>query len=520
MYETEFSRALAVFGTASDVGKSLLATAFCRLLSNAAVRVAPYKAQNMSNNSYVAHDGGEVGRAQYLQALACRIEPSVHHNPVLLKPTADDMSQVVLHGRAIARTTAAEYFRDNTALRVAAHGSLEKLQAEADVVVIEGAGSCAEVNLRAHEFVNFPAAHLARARVVLVADIDKGGVFAQVVGSLQVMPPEDRARVVGVVINKFRGDRRLFDDGVSYLERTTGVPVLGVIPYLYGLDLDAEDAVSADVKVDPPPHEDADCVRIGVIRLPHISNFTDFAPLARIDGVAVHYLYRARELHGYSAIVLPGSKSVLADLSWLHETGLARRLLEYHAAGGKILGVCGGFQMLGAELHDEQQVESGLSSAAGLGLIDAVTHYRQPKIVRRTRARTAGSGLPVSGYEIHTGSTEVRGHAPLLLVEPQRIEKSEALREASDSDTRGEPEGVRDDRNRVWATVLHGLFDSPQFCDEFLRWLEPEWRGHAGRARLSAIDAEIERFAQHVQAHMDWPRVMGWLGVGSLKARD
>jgi adenosylcobyric acid synthase len=296
---------------------------------------------------------------------------------------------------------------------------------------------------------------------------------------------------------------------VSYLERVTQLPVLGVVPYLYGLDLDAEDAVQADVKVDPSPHEDAACVRIGVLRLPHISNFTDFAPLARIDGVAVHYLYRPRELHGYSAIVLPGSKSVIADLQWLRETGLSRRLLDYHAAGGKLLGVCGGFQMLGAELHDEQQVESGSTSSAGLGLIDAVTHYRQPKIVRRTRARTAGSGVQVSGYEIHAGRTQVRGHSPLLMLEQN----------PTPDDPRGEPEGVRDDQSRIWATVLHGVFDSPEFCDEFLRWLEPKWSGHAGQSRLAAIDAEIERFAKHVHDHLDWQRVLGWLGVGALKAR-
>ncbi len=491
---------LAVFGTASDVGKSSVCAAICRLASDAGLRVAPFKAQNMSNNSYVAGDGGEIGRAQYVQAVAARVEPSVHHNPVLLKPSADDDSQVILRGQAVGRTTAQQYFRDNAALREAAYESLRRVAQDVDAVVLEGAGSCAEVNLRAREFVNFPAAHACGARVILVADIDKGGVFAQVVGSLEVMPPEDRKRVVGVVVNKFRGERRLFDDGVQFLEQRTGLPVLGVLPYVYGLDIDAEDAVPLTARVDPPLGSDAERLRIAVVRFPHISNFTDLDALARTDGVAVHYVYRPRDLGQYAAVVLPGSKSVAADLSWLRQTGLADQVLAYHRQGGKLLGICGGFQMLGESLLDPDGVESAESVVAGLGLLRAVTRFQTPKVVRRIRARHLASGQLLGGYEIHAGRTEVRGHEPLLQLLTGEEEHS------------GVSDGVCDPAARIWATYLHGAFDEPPLRREFLRWLEPEWRERQPlTSRIQQLDEQLDRFAHAVGQHLDWPRIEGWL---------
>ena len=490
MPSPRFDAHVAVLGTASDVGKSLLCAALGRLFSDAGRRVAPFKAQNMSNNAYVTADGGEIGRAQYVQAVACRVEPSVHHNPVLLKPSADDLSQIVLHGQVVGRSRAMEYFRSTERLRDAAYASLDRLMATHDVVVLEGAGSCAEVNLRAREFVNFPAAHHAGAHVILVADIDRGGVFAQIVGSLEVMPPEDRARVRGVLVNKFRGDLRLFDEGVRFLEARTGVPVLGVVPYLYGLDLDSEDAVPVATVVDPPVGTDAERVRIGVLRLPHISNFTDFDALARVEGVAVHYLYRPRDLSDYAAVIVPGSKSVVADLQWLRETGVAQRLLAYAARGGNVLGICGGYQMLGAAIVDEHGVESVVPRTEGLGLVPATTMFSPEKIVRRITARMVREGVPVEGYEIHCGRTEASGEALLCL----------------DDGTR---DGIRQDR--VWATYLHGVFDDACFRARFLDWVAPgaAWQD-AGGSRAAWIDAELDRFAEHVRRHVDWAAIEAW----------
>lgn len=490
-----FAPHLAVLGTASDVGKSLLSAALGRLLSNAGWNVAPFKAQNMSNNAYVTDDGGEIGRAQYVQSVACRVTPSVHHNPVLLKPTADNSSQVVVRGKATGHTRAAEYFGRTAPLREVAFDSLRHLIARHEIVVLEGAGSCAEVNLRAREFVNFPAAHFANARVILVADIDRGGVFAQVVGSLEVMPPEDRRRVAGVIINKFRGDARLFDDGVTYLEARTGLPILGVIPFRYGLDLDAEDAVPGATLVDPPPGTDAAAVRIAVLRLPHISNFTDFDALNRVDGVAVHYLYRPRNLSDYAAVVVPGSKSVVADLAWLRQTGLAARLLEYAQAGGKVLGICGGYQMMGRRIEDLDGVESAVPMTEGLGLTATVTRFSSEKVVRRIEARTVREATTVSGYEIHCGRTAPDEAEPLLRLAD------------------GTCDGIR--QERCWGTYLHGLFDHADFRALFLRWVAPDARVRdPGGTRAAWLDRELEAFAAHVREHLDWTRVTSWLEPG------
>ncbi len=489
--------AIAVFGTASDVGKSVLTAAICRLLSDAGLSVAPYKAQNMSNNSYVAADGGEMGRAQYLQAVAARCEPSVHHNPVLLKPSADDSSQVIVHGQAVRQTRAREYFRDNQSLREAAFASLARLSASHDVVVLEGAGSCAEVNLRAHEFVNFPAAHAARARVILVADIDKGGVFAQVVGSLEVMPSEDRARVCGVIINKFRGDRSLFDDGVAYLEQRTGLPVLGVVPFLYGFDLDSEDAVPLDRPTDPWPGADAGKLKLAVLCLPHLSNFTDFDALAQTPSVAVHYIYRPRDLSEYSAVILPGTKSVAHDLEWLRRTGLADRVLDYHARGGRVVGICGGLQLMGRRIDDPEHLESNLASIQGLGLVDAVTRLCVPKVVRRVAGRLLDADTPVAGYEIHLGRTEFARRKPLLNIE---VDGGRA------------PDGFRDDARRLWGTYLHGLFDEPQARHAFLGWVDPSFRApEAPLSRAEWLDRQLDAFAAHVRQHIAWPTIEGWV---------
>jgi adenosylcobyric acid synthase len=490
-----FSRNIALLGTASDVGKSLLTTAFCRLLSDAGLRVAPFKAQNMSNNAAVTLDGGEIGRAQYVQALAARVPSSVHHNPVLLKPVTDRTSQVIVHGKVHTTTGARDYFDRARQLRELAFSSLHHLRANHDVVVLEGAGGCAEVNLRSREFVNFAAAHEAQARVILVADIERGGVFAQVVGSLDLLSPADRARVCGVIINKFRGDPSLFDDGVQFLQERTGVPVLGVVPFLPDVGIDQEDSLAA-------PHSLGSYSRtapIAVLAYPHLANFADFDALG-LEEIAVHFIRHTTSLEGYAAVILPGSKAVGRDLAWLRRTGLARELARFIDGGGRVLGICGGMQMLGQRLLDPHHVESDETEVAGLGHLELTTQFQTTKIVGRRRGHflvdaDAPHDTRVEGYEIHHG---VSHHA------------YPALFELWDPSTSRLPakEGVR--TSHVWGTYLHGLFDAPAFRHQFSRWVNADIPHLSPVHRTDALQTSIERFAAHVRTHLDWERIWKW----------
>lgn len=498
--DPSFSRNIALFGTASDVGKSVLAAAFCRLLANRGLRVAPFKAQNMSNNAAVAFDGGEMGRAQYVQALAARVSPSVHHNPVLLKPTSQRSSQVVVRGQVHSQASARDYFERSRALGRIALESYHLLEQDHDVIVLEGAGSCAEVNLREREFVNFPAAHAARARVVLVADIERGGVFAQVVGSLDLLAPADRARVCGVIVNKFRGDPALFDDGVRFLEERTQLPVLGVVPHLPDADIDGEDSLSVPTGFTRPAARGS----VAVLCYPHLANFTDFDAL-RLEDVDVHFVRQATSLATYAAVLLPGSKSVVSDLAWLRQTGLAAELERYLARGGKVVGVCGGMQMLGRTISDPDSVESTSPVVEGLGHLALTTRLLSRKTVRRcigtlaTDSRAAAPRTSVEGYEIHHGSSH-HSHPPLF-----------ELRATGDSTT---PflEGVCTER--VLGTYLHGLFDAPGFRHWFLRWaLGEAWEPRCHQSRQAVLDAALDRFARHVEAHVDWSSVLDWVGA-------
>ena len=331
--------ALAVLGTGSDVGKSLVAAGLCRILHRAGKHVAPFKAQNMSLNSFVTPDGGEMGRAQVLQAQACGLAPHVHMNPILLKPEADCQSQVIVQGKVWERQDAREYFQKKAMLWDLVKTSYEHLAQTYEVIVIEGAGSAAEMNLRDRDIVNWPVVQMADAAVILVADIDRGGVFAQVIGTMDLLAPEERQRVIGVIINKFRGDLRLFEDGMKILEERTGVPVLGVLPYLRNLELDQEDSVDIE-RFRMTPFE-AESVNVAVVLLPHMSNFTDFNQLASESDVALRYVAFPKELHGADVIILPGSKTTIADLDYVRKAGFEEALMAHVQRGGEIMGVCG-----------------------------------------------------------------------------------------------------------------------------------------------------------------------------------
>jgi len=444
---------LMVQGTSSAVGKSLVTTALCRIFARAGYRVAPFKSQNMALNSAVTVDGGEIGRAQAAQAEAAGIEATVDMNPILLKPEADHRSQVVVRGRPVASMTFREYARLKPELLDIVAESLERLRRAHDVVLIEGAGSPAEINLRAGEIVNMRIARLADAPVLLVGDIDRGGVFAAFVGTLALLPPEDRARVAGFVVNKFRGDASLLTSGFDELQALTGVAVVGVVPYLVEQLVPSEDSLSL---------EDLERVRgpavleIAVARLPRIANFDDFEPLAREPGVRLRFVRRREEFASADLIVLPGSKNTAEDLDWLRAGGMAEEVVAAAAAGRPVVGICGGYQMLGAAIHDPDHVESSVTMTPGLGLLRAETWHGRDKTTVRVRGRVTAAtgpfagaaGVPLEAYEIHVGRTEV----------------TETRRPFEIVARRGTPvnehDGALNEAGNVLGTYLHGLFSN------------------------------------------------------------
>ena len=450
-------KALLIAGTTSDAGKSVLVAGLCRSLARRGVRVAPFKAQNMSNNSVVTLDGGEIGRAQALQAAACGLEPSVRFNPVLLKPGSDRTSQLVVRGRAVSSVNAVDYIEHRAQLRTVVVEELASLRSDFDVVICEGAGSPAEINLRATDLANMGLARAADLPVLVVGDIDRGGVLAHLFGTVAVLSPEDQALIAGFVVNKFRGDLSLLAPGLDQLTAMTGRPTLGVIPFVQDLWLDAEDSlgVSGDAPVGRPgsPFGD-DWLRVAAIRLPRISNSTDVEALACEPGVAVHWVSDASRIQDADLVVLPGSKSTVSDLAWLRRSGLADAVIAHAKRGGPVVGICGGYQMLGSVIVDE--VESGNGTVAGLGLLDLEVEFAPTKVLARIRGEAYG--VPVSGYEIHHGRVRHSGDRPLL----------HADNGASEGSVRG----------AVYGTHWHGLLES----NRFRQLLLADVAEHAGRS--------------------------------------
>ncbi len=479
---------LAVLGTGSDVGKSIVTTALCRIFANRGLKVAPYKAQNMSNNSGVTPEGMEMGRAQIVQAEAARIPPHCDMNPVLLKPVSDVGSQVVLNGVAWIDASSRDYYTKKDYLFAESYAALERLRAENDLIIMEGAGSCAEVNLMEHDIVNLRMAARADAPVILVADIDRGGVFAQIVGTLACVSPEQQALIRGFVINRFRGDITLFQKGIDWIEQRTGKPVFGVLPWYKHFRIEAEDAVVIENAPRFAPGADGEPA-IGVIRLPHISNFTDFDPLAGLHGCRLVYLQQPQELSQMAAVILPGSKSTSSDLQWLLKSGWREQLLTYRQKGGHILGICGGYQMLGTWVRDPDGIEGTPGSTAGLGLLPVETVLKAPKTTTLTDFRW--DDLAGRGYEIHMGRTDPPKERSLVVVDRRNGV------ECDDFD------GCVSEDGRVMGTYMHGLFDTPAITHH---WLEAIGLGHVMVDTLhgpAARDQAYEQLAQHAAKHLD-----------------
>ena len=493
------TKALAILGTGSDVGKSLIVAGICRLLSRKGVRTAPFKAQNMALNSFVTLEGGEIGRAQALQAQACGIEATVDMNPILLKPESDSRSQVIVKGKVYEALDALTYFGRKETLFNIVRDCYARLASEYEYIVIEGAGSAAEMNLRDRDIVNWPVVELADASVVLVADIDRGGVFAQIIGTLDLLAPPERRRVRGVIVNKFRGDRRLFDDGVRILESRTGIPVLGVVPFLRGLRLDQEDSLDLDRARSTQFR--SDLTNVAVVLLPRMSNFTDFNALAAEMDVALRFVASPEELLGADVVILPGSKNTLEDLDYLVTAGFPAAVDSHVQRGGELIGICAGYQMLGREIADPRGLERG-GTSIGLGLLDVRTELDVPKICRQVRATSLLYDLkqsaPIYGYEIRMGRTSRGDVHPCF-----QIEASEILGGSVMGD-----EGAASENGRVWGTSIHGLFDQAAFRRGWLN----RARGQKGLppialsiSELVAIQlrAELDRWADHVQQYVN-----------------
>lgn len=481
------SKALMVQGTTSDAGKSVLVAGLCRVLARRGIKVAPFKPQNMALNSAVTPDGGEIGRAQAVQAQACGIAPSVHMNPVLLKPNSDTGAQVILQGRALSNMEANAYHDYKKVAMDTVMDSFQRLQNDYEAIMIEGAGSPAEINLRANDIANMGFAEKADIPVIIVADIDRGGVFAHLYGTLALLSETEQARVKGFVINRFRGDIALLQSGLDWLEQKTGKPVIGVLPYLHGFDLEAEDAISAHQTLSADRQL---CVAVPVFT--RISNHTDFDPLRLNPNIDFRYVGQGESLSGADLIILPGTKSTRADLAYLRSQGWDKEILRHMRLGGKVMGICGGFQMLGKWVHDPLGIEGEAGSSEGLGLFAMETELTAEKRLTNVQGTLMLDGQEViaQGYEIHAGrSTWAEDQkSPILLSD-------------------GSVDGLVSDCNQLFGTYLHGIFDRPETALRVCQW--------AGAAEIEQYDHRavqeraIDRIADAIEEHLDlkllWP---------------
>lgn len=481
-----------VQGTTSDAGKSALVTGLCRYYWRQGRRIAPFKPQNMALNSAVTADGGEIGRAQAVQAHACGLRAHSDMNPVLLKPNSDLSAQVIIHGKALNNQNARDYHDYKNVAMDAVLASYARLTAQYQTVIVEGAGSPAEINLRAGDIANMGFAEKVDCPVILVADIDRGGVFAHIVGTLELLSETERGRILGFVINRFRGDIALLKPGLDWLEEKTGKPVFGVLPYLHQLYLDSEDSLTV--------HKSAGSAafKIVVPGLPRMSNHTDFDPLLHHSGVTLEFLREPEQARGADLMILPGSKSVRDDLAWLKSQGWAETINRHLRYGGKVLGICGGYQMLGSLIHDPRGLEGSPGTSTGLGLLDLETTLHHEKCLRQVEGILQGHEVPVRGYEIHAG----RSSGPALSRPLVRVG--------------GAGDGAVSEDNQIAGTYLHGIFDETDACDALLSW--------AGHKEAGAVDYHdlrergIELMADTLAQYLDF-RLLEQLWLAFVDAK-
>lgn len=481
---------LMIQGTTSDAGKSTLVAGLCRVLVNRGVRVAPFKPQNMALNSAVTKDGGEIGRAQALQAVAAKTDALIDFNPILLKPNSDTGAQVIVHGKALSNMQAAQYQDYKAAAMQFVLESYQRLSTQFDCLMVEGAGSPAEINLREGDIANMGFAEQVDCPVIIVADIDKGGVFAHLVGTLALLSESEQNRVKGFVINRFRGDIALLQSGLDWLEKRTNKPVLGVLPFLHDLALDAEDALNFN---DQTTNVE---VRIAVLLFPHISNHTDFDSLRLNPHVSLDYVKVGQRIPTVDLIILPGSKNVVSDLTFLYQQQWHIDIQRHLRYGGKVLGVCGGFQMLGSDIYDPHHIESNQSHINGLKLAEFETTLNENKRLKRVSAivcdfdsSNVSESLQCDAYEVHCGTSVGKA-----LEKPfSKVDR--------------ENDGFISDDQQIIGTYLHGLFDDPKVCKRLLQWVNKAYR-HTPISIESHRETQIEKLAKCFEAHLDIDQIL------------
>jgi len=485
------SSTLMIQGTTSDAGKSTLVAGLCRVLKRKNISVAPFKPQNMALNSAVTVDGGEIGRAQAFQAIACGLEPITDMNPILLKPCSDQGAQVIIHGKATATMQATEYHDYKKVAKKAVFESYERLKSNFDYIVVEGAGSPAEINLRSNDIANMGFAEEADCPVIIVADIDRGGVFAHLVGTLDLLSESEQARVCGFIINRFRGDISLLESGLDWLEERTGKPVLGVLPYLHGLYIDAEDGVN---EVEKAGYADNDeTLKVIVPVLPRISNHTDFDPLRLHPQIEFHYVKKGEPIPPADLIILPGSKNVRSDLQFLEKQGWPEAIKKHLRYGGKVLGICGGYQMLGDQIHDPLGIEGNTGSSSGLGLLSFASTLKPEKQLKQVTGTLTLPNQPeaeVKGYEIHAGITEGEALSKPMLI------------------LNGTNDGAISNDNQIAGTYLHGLFDHSESMEQLLHWTGLNETVSIDYSQLR--EASINRLADAIEKHLDVDKILSF----------
>lgn len=489
-------KSIMVQGTASSVGKSMLCAALCRIFNQDGWQVNPFKSQNMSLNSYVTYEGHEMGRAQVLQAEAAGKAASSLMNPILLKPTSDRKSQVIIQGKVFANMDAEEYFAFKPQLRSMVKQIYHSLLNKSDVVVIEGAGSPAEINLKENDIVNMGMAEIAKSPVILVGDIDKGGVFASIVGTLMLLEEEERKKVKGVIINKFRGSKEILEPGLKMLEERIQIPVLGVIPYFH-LNLEDEDSVTEWRKFHSEKKAEIDAV---IIKLPRMSNFTDFNVLKEFEDINIRFVELGEKLLNPDLIILPGTKNTLGDMEALKQSNMAEQIIACHKNGSVVFGICGGFQMLGLEMQDPMQVESNLSSIQGLGLLNTVTVFEEQKVTTLSEGINMQWNQKIRGYEIHMGQTKLLDKTKPF-VQITKVNGADEKR----------VDGAVNEENTVFGTYIHGIFDSTQFTRSFLN----EIRARKGKEPLQNSledywdykETQLNQLADIVRNNLDMKKI-------------
>lgn len=472
------AKAIMIQGTMSNSGKSFITAGLCRIFAKAGYKVAPFKSQNMALNSYITKEGLEIGRAQAMQAKACGVEPVSDMNPILLKPTSNVGSQVILNGEVMGNMKAMDYYANKKQLIPAVMAAYERLSKDNDIIVIEGAGSPAEINLKEDDIVNMGMAKMAKAPVLLVGDIDRGGVFASLYGTVKLLDDDEQAMIKGIIINKFRGDVKILEPGLDMIREKVGIPVLGVVPMEF-VDIDDEDSLSERLN----QTKISSGLDVAVIRLPHISNFTDFSVFERMPGVSLRYVNQSQQLKNPDLIILPGTKNTMDDLAWLRQSGLEGLILRCHENKVPVIGICGGYQMLGQVLEDPFCVEHG-GSMRGMGLLNTKTIFEKSKTRTRICGRAAGiegvfceiSNMPVEGYEIHMGITKnLGGCQPVTLLED------------------GRTDGLANEDFTVFGSYLHGLFDQVDFTAALLKQLMDE-KGICPGKVMDAYEYEQQQY--------------------------